>query len=126
MYTELKENLSYTKDRWMNNVRNIYKRERVIRLREDMREIVKQMLYNAQAEVCRKYKNQNKEYQQAVKEIQLLMKRINERLGTDAGLLDAWEDLTIQLHGFQTEQLYYQGIFDCMASCKRMGAFSEE
>ena len=90
------------------------------RIEEMMRQI------NSGAKVKKQIKNQkeNQEYRKIKEQLEKLTAHIKNRLGQEYKLLNRLEELGNQLHGFETEWIYQQGICDCMTLLKRMGAFS--
>lgn len=91
------------------------------RIEEMMRQI------NSGAKVNKQIKNQteNQEYRKIQEQLEKLTAHIKNRLGQEYKLLNRLEELENQLHGFETEWIYQQGICDCMTLLKWMGAFSD-
>lgn len=90
------------------------------RIEEMMRQI------NSGAKVKKQIKNQteNQEYRKIKEQLETLTAHIKKRLGQEHKLLNRLEELEDQLHGFETEWIYQQGICDCVTLLKWMGAFS--
>ena len=82
---------------------------------------------NSGAKVNKQIKNQteNQEYRKIQEQLEKLTAHIKNRLGQEYKLLNRLEELENQLHGFETEWIYQQGICDCMTLLKWMGAFSD-
>ena len=82
---------------------------------------------NSSAKVKKQIKNQNEnqEYRKIQEQLEKLTAHIKNRLGQEYKLLNRLEELENQLHGFETEWIYQQGICDCMTLLKWMGAFSD-